>query len=116
MSKVPDLQLILKNLGGSFVSQQVANFKNKMNLPHPTSIPIIHTLKINNSTQPQNFQGGESKSGEWGLIKVKKQVDFKIGFRRFKAFLDHVFFSLREVGGWVRTLNGKFHYFFLNHP
>ena len=63
MSKIPDLQLI---------SQQVANFKNKMNLPHPTSFPIIHTLKINNSTQPQNFQGVESKSGEWGLIKVKK--------------------------------------------
>ena len=42
-------------------------------------------------TQPQDYQGGESKRGEWGLIKVKKQVDFKIHFRRFRAFLDHVF-------------------------
>ena len=86
MSKIPDLQLILKNLGGSFVSQQVANFKNKMNLPHPTSIPIIHTLKINNSTQPQNFQGGESKSGEWGLIKVKNKLTLKFILGNLKHF------------------------------
>ena len=47
-----------------------------------------------------------------GLIKVKKQVDFKISFRPFKAFLDHVifyFFSIKVLAGWVRTLNGKFH-------
>ena len=32
-----------------------------------------------------------TKRGDVGLIKVKKQVDFKIHFRWFKAFLDHVF-------------------------
>ena len=53
------------------------------------------------------YQGG----GE-GLIIEKKQVNFKVHFGLFKAFLDHVFvlfFSLRGVGEWVRTLNGKFH-------
>ena len=29
----------------------------------------------------KDYQGGESKRGEWGLIKVKEQVDFKIHFR-----------------------------------
>ena len=49
--------------------------------------------------------------GGVGLIKVKKQVDFKIHLRRFKAFLDHVFLKffvpLMVLAGWVRTLNGK---------
>ena len=49
--------------------------------------PLTHP-----TTQPRYYQGGESKRGEWGLMKVKKQVDFKIHFRGFKAFLDHVFF------------------------
>ena len=57
-----------------------------MTLTHPT-------------TQPRDYQGGESKRGEWGLIKVKKQVDFKIHFRRFKAFLDNVFFPINGGGG-----------------
>ena len=33
------------------------------------------------------------------------------------TFLDHVFFlffPLRRLAGWVQTLNGKLHYFFLN--
>ena len=38
--------------------------------------PLTHP-----TTQPRNYQRGESKRGEWGLIKVKKQVDFKIHFR-----------------------------------
>ena len=49
----------------------------------------------------------------------KKQVDFKIHFRWFKAFLDHVlcyFFSIKGLAGWIRTLNGKFHYFFFLKP
>ena len=29
----------------------------------------------------KDYQGGESKRGEWGLIKVKEQVDFKIHLR-----------------------------------
>ena len=66
--------------------------------------PLTHP-----TTQPRNYQRGESKRGEWGLMKVKKQVDFKIHFRGLKAFLDHVFFPLRGVGGWVLALNGKFH-------
>ena len=53
----------------------------------PIMTPLTHP-----TTQPRDYQGGESKRGEWGLIKVKKQVDFKIYFRWFKAFLDHVFF------------------------
>ena len=47
----------------------------------------------------------------------KKHVCFRICFKWYKAFLDYVFFSLRGVGGRVRTHNGKFHnVFFLNHP
>ena len=38
-----------------------------------------------------------------GLIKVKKQVDFKVRFRLYKAFLDHVgFFCFSIKGaGWL---------------
>ena len=68
------------------------------------------------TTHPQDCRGGDTKRGEGGLIKVKKQVDFNIHFRLFKAFLDHVIFSLRVQARWVRILHGKFHYyyFFLN--
>ena len=55
--------------------------------------------KFVNCFIPRHYQSGETERGEWGLIMVKKQVDFIIHFRWFKAFLDHVFFSL----------NGKFH-------
>ena len=54
-------------------------------------------------THPRDYRGGDTKRGEGGLIKVKKQVDFKIHFRWFKAFLDHVFlffFSIKGTG-WV---------------
>ena len=43
------------------------------------------------------------KRGEGGLIKVKKQVDFNIHFRWFKAFLDH-FFSLKVLAWWIIPL------------
>ena len=46
----------------------VNNFFLKGNLTHPT-------------TQHRDYQGWELKRGEWRLIKVKKQVDFKIHFR-----------------------------------
>ena len=49
--------------------------------------PLTHP-----TTKPRDYQGGESK------------------------FLDHVFFPLRGVGGWVRTLMEKSINFFLNHP
>ena len=43
-----------------------------------------------------------------GLIKVKIQVDFKIHFRWFKAFLDHVFLSLTLSQGrfWADDSGG----------
>ena len=43
--------------------------------PHydpPLSHPITH---------PQDCRDGDTKRGDVGLIKVKKQVDFKIHFR-----------------------------------
>ena len=30
---------------------------------------------------PWDYRGGDTKRGEGGLMKVKKQVDFKIHFR-----------------------------------
>ena len=38
-------------------------------------------------------------SGEGGLLKVKKLVDFEIHFRLFQAFLDHII-SIKGAG-WV---------------
>ena len=32
-------------------------------------------------THPRDYQGGDTKRGEGGLIKVKKQIDFKIHFK-----------------------------------
>ena len=61
-------------------------------------LPEMH-IKANPTTQPRDYQDGGSKRAESGLIKVKKQVDFKIHFIRFKAFLDHVF-SIKG-GGWL---------------
>ena len=58
------------------------------------------------TTHPQDYWGGDTKrgEGEGGLIKVKKQVNFKIHFRWFKAFLDHFLllflFSIKGAG-WV---------------
>ena len=45
------------------------------------------------NTHPQDCWDGDTKRGDVGLIKVKKQVDFKIHFSWFIAFLDHVFFK-----------------------
>ena len=47
--------------------------------------PLIHPI-----THAQDCQDGDIKRGDVCLIKVKKLVDFKIHFRWFKAFLDHV--------------------------
>ena len=55
-------------------------------------------------THPRDCWDGDTKRGDVGVIKVKKQVDFKIHFRCFKAFLDHVlfyFFSIKGLAGWV---------------
>ena len=53
------------------------------------------------TTHPWDYHGGDTKRGEGGLIKVKKQVDFKIHFRGFKAFLDHVLFYFFPLRGWL---------------
>ena len=37
---------------------------------------------------PWDCRDGDTKRGDMGPIKVKKQVDFKIYLRWFKAFLD----------------------------
>ena len=42
---------------------------------------------------PRDCREGDTKRGNVGFIKVKEQVDFRIHFRQFKAFLDHVFFT-----------------------
>ena len=57
-----------------------------------------HLSKISEIQNCLNCPMGER--GERSLIKVKKQVDFEIHFRWFKAFLDHVFFSIKG-GGWL---------------
>ena len=57
--------------------------------------PLAHPI-----THPREGRNGDTKRGDGGLIKVKKQVDFKIPFRLFKAFLDQVFFSITGAG-WV---------------
>ena len=51
-------------------------------------------------THPRDCWDGDTKRGDVGLIKVKKQVDFKIYFRWFKASLDHVFFPIKGAA-WV---------------
>ena len=49
--------------------------------------PVIYFKKINISiithptTQPRDYQGGKFKRGEWGLLKVKKQVGFIIHYK-----------------------------------
>ena len=54
----------------------------KANLFFPIMTPLTHS-----TSQPRDSQGGVSKRGEWGLIKVKKQVDFKIqGSTAIKMF------------------------------
>ena len=60
--------------------------------------PLTHPI-----THPRECRDGDTKRGDVGLIKVKKQVDFKIHSGWFKAFLDHVvFFSFSIKGaGWL---------------
>ena len=86
-----------------------ANFFSPLqpSLTHPT-------------TQPRDYQDGGSKRAEWGLIEVKNQVDFKIHFKLFQAFLEHVFFlSFLPLRGCVAgsgPLMENSIYFFLNYP
>ena len=70
------------------------HFKANLFLSIMTPPPLNHP-----TTQPRDYQVGESNWGECGLIKVKKQIDFKIHFRWFKAFFDN-FFSIKGAG-WV---------------
>ena len=51
------------------------HFKESLFFPHYDP-PLTHTI-----TQPRNCRDGDTKRGDVGLIKVKKQVDFKILFR-----------------------------------
>ena len=43
----------------------------KANMFFPIMTPLTRP-----TTHPRDNQDGESKTGEWGLIMVKKQVDF----------------------------------------
>ena len=38
------------------------------------------------TTQPRDYQGGESKRGEWGLIKVKNKLTLKFILGDLKHF------------------------------
>ena len=60
--------------------------------------PLAHPI-----THPRDCQDGNTKRGDVGLIKVKKQVDLKIPFWWFKAFLDHVVFICFSIkgAGWL---------------
>ena len=70
------------------------HFKANLFFPIMTP-PLTHSI-----THPQDCPDGDTKRGDVGLIKVKKQVDFKIHFRCFEAFL-YFFFPLRVLAGWV---------------
>ena len=50
----------------------------KANLFFSIMTPLTHPI-----THPRNCRDGDTKRGDVGLIKVKKQVDFKIHFRWF---------------------------------
>ena len=58
---------------------------------------ILYEIKA--LCQLDQSRGGDTKTGEGGLIKVKKQVDFNIHFRWFKAFLDHGGFFCFSIKG-----------------
>ena len=63
------------------------HFKANMFFSHYNPPPLTYPI-----THPRDCRDGDTKRGDVGLIKVKKQVDFKIHFMWFKAFLDHVVF------------------------
>ena len=63
----------------------------KANLFFPIMTPLTHP-----TTQPRDYRGGESKRGEWGLIKVKNKLTLKFILSDLKHFLDHVFGSLNR--------------------
>ena len=84
----------------------------KTNFFFPIMIPLTQP-----TTHPRDYRGGDTVRGEGGLIKVKKQVDFRIHFRWFKAFLNHVFFPLRVLAGRVGPLmENSINFFFWNRP
>ena len=53
----------------------IEHFKANLFLPHYDPPPLTHYI-----TYTQDCRDGETKRGDVGLIKVKKQVDFKIHF------------------------------------
>ena len=60
--------------------------------------PITHP-----TTHPLDYRVGGTERREGALIMVKKQVDFKIHFRWFKAFLDQLlfYFFFIKGAGWL---------------
>ena len=82
----------LSLLGGSSMPQfSITKKKNNMVLKQTYFFPIM-TPPDPPHHSPSGRLGWGYQEGDVGLIKVKKQVDFKIHFRWFKAFLDHVLF------------------------
>ena len=61
---------------------------------------LIVTPLTHPTTCPQDYQGGDTKRDEGGLIKVLKQVDFEIHLGDLKPFLDRVFVCFFHAG-WV---------------
>ena len=69
----------------------------KANMFFPTMPPLTHPI-----THPRVCRDGDTKRGDVGLIKVKKQVDFKIHLRWLKAFFLPCFIVFFIKGaGWV---------------
>ena len=53
----------------------------KTNLFFPIMTPLTHP-----TTHPRDYRGGNTKRGDVGLIKVKKQIDFKINLGDLNHF------------------------------
>ena len=90
---VPKKKLMefLVKLAGCVLDDPVFHLKKKKMVLKHFILPEMHfkanfffpimTSLTHPTTQPRVYHGGESKRGEWGLIKVKKQFDFKVQFR-----------------------------------
>ena len=66
------------------------------------------------TSHPWDYRDGDTKRGEGGLIRVPKQVDFKIHFGDLKYF-----FPVKGAGWVGPDPYGKIHYYFFcfgNHP
>ena len=59
---------------------------------------------------PRDCRDGDTKRGDVGLIKVKNKLTLTFILGDLKHF--SMFFPLMVLAGWVRTFNGKFHYYF----